>query len=124
MAELTAGPGVVLSPSSGTNNFEFVTASRFERDALISVHGLPDIGAAERDVYLLVTTTNMPERVEPDRATPEHGATVAATHVPSGDGDGDGDGEADHDREAEYDPYATDLSGFDLVARDEPTYVV
>jgi hypothetical protein len=112
LCELSGG-NLTYSPASTQNNFELAVASRFERDAQISVRGLPDPGTAERDVYLLVTTTNMPERVE-QRPPPGPAPDLRAVRGKEDGEDGDG----------EFDPYATDLSGFDLIRRDEPTYVV
>lgn len=107
LVELSGG-GLAFSPSSAFRNMEFVTASEFEREAQISVRGLPDPGTPQRDVYLLVRTANMPARVEP-RPKPEPRQVERRRE----------DGE-----DGEFDPHATDLSGFDLIARDEPTYLV
>jgi hypothetical protein len=116
LVELSGG-GLAFSPASAFRNMEFVNASTFEREAQISVRGLADPGTPQRDVYLLVMTTNMPERVEPrpKPRDPDLQPTVGLSK-PQGENGGGGEGE--------YDAYATDLSGFDLVARDEPTYVV
>ena len=128
LAELSGG-GLDFSPSSAVRNMDFVGASTFVRDAQISVRGLPDPGTPKRDVYLLVKTTNMPARVPPPRPDPDpppdrtrddvaKARAAAATADPDGDGDGNGE------YEPVYDPFATDLSGFDIIARDHPTYVV
>jgi hypothetical protein len=123
LCELSGGPHT-YSPASAAQNFDQVAASTFRREAMISVRGLADPGTPQRDVYLLVVTTNMPARVaqpkRPDRPPP-------ATRRPEpnverrrehGDGDGDGNGEVP------VDPYATDFSGIDLIRELEPTYMV
>ena len=122
LVELSGG-GLVFSPSSAYRNMDFVTASTFARDAQISVRGLPDIGRPQRDVYLLVTTTNMPERIEPQQPPrPEPGPAATATtgirerRREHGERNGGG--------EHEYDASVTDFEGFDRLARDLPTYVV
>lgn len=128
LVELSGGGELNFSPSSASRNMEFVAASTFTRDAQISVRGLPDPGTPQRDVYLLVKTTNMPARVEQPRPEPEPEPTpirsrrqqAAAADGRDDDGDYDGDGKGGCD----IDPHATDLSGFDLIARDHPTYVV
>jgi hypothetical protein len=101
-----SGGGIPFSPSSASSNFDIVAASQFSRAAQVSVHGLPDPGTPERDVYLLVRTTNMPDRVQSPRQVPH---VAAARH-------GDDDGQVD--------PTATDYTGMDLLQRDHPTYVV
>jgi hypothetical protein len=113
LVELSGG-GLTFSPASAFRNMEFSTASTFAREAQISVRGLPDPGTPQRDVYLLVRTTNMPERVgpRPKPDDPDADRRIAALRSRGEEGEG------------EYDPYATDLGGFDLVARDEPTYIV
>jgi hypothetical protein len=101
-----SGGSVPFSPSSASSNFDIVAASEFSRDAQISVRGLPDPGTAQRDVYLLVRTTNMPQRVQPPRQEPR-----AASKEDDGDDD-------------RFDRAATDFSGMELFQRDHPTYVV
>ena len=127
LVELSGG-GLNFSPSSAYRNMEFVSASKFTRDAQISVRGLPDPGTPQRDVYLLVKTTNMPERVEPARPAPDPKPSSRGPRRRDADENGGGreddDGHGEGEEEGEIDPYATDLSGFDLIARDHPTYVV
>lgn len=72
LVELSGVPGLTFTQSSVRRNMEFVEASRFRREAEISVVGLPPLpGEPERrDVYLYVQTDNMPGEVEeedPDR---------------------------------------------------------
>jgi hypothetical protein len=122
LCELSGG-GITFSPASTSSNFELVAASTFRRDALISVRGLPDPGTPERDVYLLVSTTNMPAQVD-QRPPPRDAKPPSIVAVDEGDGDGGGHGDGDGDGDGRFDPSATDFSGFDLLRRDEPTYVV
>jgi hypothetical protein len=70
LVELSSTTGVVFSRASAWNNMNFVTASRVEQSATVSLRGLPGLpGATRRDVYLAVSTHNMPEAPvkNPDR---------------------------------------------------------
>ena len=117
-----SGAGIPFSPSSAYTNMDLAaTASTFVRDAEISVRGLPDIGTPQRDVYLLVATTNMPERIDPAPQKPP-GETPSA--VAKARRRGTDDARSDGEHEPRIDPDATDLDGYDLLARDLPTYVV
>jgi hypothetical protein len=61
LVELSSTTGVFFSRQSAWNNMNFVTTSKFERAATISVKGLPPLsGVPQRDVYLYVTTQNLP----------------------------------------------------------------
>ena len=122
LCELSGG-GHTFSPASASRNFDVVAASTFRREAMISVRDLPDPGTPQRDVYLLVITTNMPERVaQPPRPDPQ--PPDLSRRVRRGDHDRDGDRNGDGDGEVPIDPYATDLSGIDLIRKLEPTYMV
>ena len=65
LVELGGAPGITFPVSSVAQNMNFVSASRFEREAEVSVRGLqPAPGAPpQRDVYLYVQTNNMPAQV-------------------------------------------------------------
>jgi hypothetical protein len=61
LVELSSTTGVLFSRASAWNNMNFVTTSKFEREATINLAGLPALPATPtRDVYLLVVTQNMP----------------------------------------------------------------
>ena len=55
------GPGVNFMRNSVYRNMDFVGASTFTRLSDISVAGLEETPAGERDVYLYVTKENLPE---------------------------------------------------------------
>ena len=59
--------GVTFANSSVYRNMDVVSASRFERDALLSIKGLAPAPAGSRDVYLYIETRNMPARVKDRR---------------------------------------------------------
>lgn len=61
------GGGLVYTNASVYRNMDFVGASRFSREAEISVVGLEPISTLERDVYLAVETINMPKKIESDK---------------------------------------------------------
>lgn len=73
LVELGGAAGVTFSTSSVYRNMDFVIASRFEREAEVSVVGLAARPAPEpqRDVYLYVQTHNMPPRVQPPGGDPD-----------------------------------------------------
>lgn len=54
------GPGHVFLNDSAFRNMNFGTASVFEKDATISIAGLPKSSSGTRDVYLFVDKRNMP----------------------------------------------------------------
>ncbi len=53
--------------SSVYRNMDFVNASRFTREAEVSVRGLTPLNAQPRDVYLYVDARNMPVVIPPDQ---------------------------------------------------------
>lgn len=57
------GPGLNFVRDSATRNMDFVKASRFEREAEISVVGLPGLAVGKRDVFMYVERRNMPREV-------------------------------------------------------------
>jgi hypothetical protein len=59
LVELQGG-GLQFVEKSAILNMNFATASRFEREAEVSVKGLPDLPGGKRDVYLYVEALNMP----------------------------------------------------------------
>lgn len=63
-----SGPGLVFTNRSVHRNMDFATASKFSREAEISVVGLgaDALSRPKRDVYLYVQTMNMPEVVNKD----------------------------------------------------------
>ena len=70
LVELASAGGttaVHFVQDSARRNLDFVHASRFTRDARISINGLAPLGGGggRRDVYIYVKTTNMPEVVVP-----------------------------------------------------------
>lgn len=76
LVELSSTTGVVFSRASAWNNMNFVQTSKFERSATISINGLPALsGALQRDVYLYVSTQNMPLASEPAQGRAVVGAT-------------------------------------------------
>ena len=92
-----SGPYTFLNDSV-YRNMDIVGASRFRRDAEISVEGLGGLpGQNRRNVYLYVDAQNLPERAGPrPRPEPEPGPApglvgVREAHGDGGDG-GDGDG--------------------------------
>ncbi len=62
LVELSSGLPLMFVNNSVYRNMDFVSASKFERDAEISIVNLPPIasGGPKRDVYLYVETLNMP----------------------------------------------------------------
>jgi hypothetical protein len=54
------GPGLNFVRDSASRNMDFVKASRFEREAEISVVGLAALPAPKRDVFMYVERRNMP----------------------------------------------------------------
>lgn len=61
LVELTStGDPINFSQASAWRNMDFETASTFERNAMVSIKGLPDTADGFRDVYLYVKTRNMP----------------------------------------------------------------
>src|SRR5207253_8550297 len=75
----TASPGLTFTSSSVYRNMDVVSASRFQRDALLSVKGLAPAAGGSRDLYVYVETRDMPERVkhapakEPIAVSPQDG---------------------------------------------------
>ena len=62
-----AGTDIFFSRSSAWRNMDVVQASRFERNARISVRGLAPLDpAVPRDVYLYVQTRNLPKELPPE----------------------------------------------------------
>lgn len=59
--------GETFTRSSVYRNMDFVDASRFTREAEISVRGLAPLNPQPREVYLYVETRNMPLVVPPDQ---------------------------------------------------------
>jgi hypothetical protein len=65
LVKLRALTTVKFTNDSTARNMDFVNASRFERDADVSVVGLPDMaGSPRRDVYLYLEVANMPAVVQ------------------------------------------------------------
>ena len=65
LVELSSGLQLVFINKSVFRNMDFVPGSRFEREAEISVVGLPALrGKSTRDVYLYIETANMPRLTE------------------------------------------------------------
>jgi biotin carboxyl carrier protein len=61
LVELSSTTEVLFSRASAWRNMDFASASRFERIAALNIEGLPDLPTVdERDVYLHVTTRNLP----------------------------------------------------------------
>jgi len=62
-----SGPGIQFVSASVYRNMDFVSASRFERDAEITIRGLlPSAGGGQdRTMYLYTELFNMPSRVTP-----------------------------------------------------------
>ncbi|MBN1978226.1 MAG: hypothetical protein JW918_12590 [Anaerolineae bacterium] len=69
-----SGAGLVFSNASVYRNMNFEGASKFTREAEISVLGLRAISSRPRDVYLAVETINMPGQVgrQPERTHVTH----------------------------------------------------
>jgi hypothetical protein len=63
LVELTSTTGLTFTNNSIRRNMSFVSASKFVHRAEISIKGLTPISPLGRDVYLLIDTANMPERV-------------------------------------------------------------
>jgi opacity protein-like surface antigen len=63
----TVTPGITFINDSVYRNMDVVSASRFRRDALLSVKGLKPLSPQPRDVYIYVETQNMPAEVKADR---------------------------------------------------------
>jgi hypothetical protein len=63
---------VHFAQDSARRNLDFVHASKFDRDARISVNGLAPLGGGggNRDVYLYVKTTNMPASIDGGKSPP------------------------------------------------------
>jgi hypothetical protein len=64
------GPGLNFVRDSATRNMDFVKASTVEREAEISVSGLPDLAAGKRDVFMYVELRNMPRHPQPEGEMP------------------------------------------------------
>jgi hypothetical protein len=64
LVEMSAGAPVTFLNDSVYRNMDFVSNSFFERDAEISIKGVPPLpnSKGKRDVYLFVDTTNMPKK--------------------------------------------------------------
>jgi hypothetical protein len=61
----TTDPNLTFLNSSAARNMDFGAASKFTRDALISVQGLRDgYSLAQRDVYIYVERVNVPATVD------------------------------------------------------------
>jgi opacity protein-like surface antigen len=100
LVQLTATTNLKFLNDSAVRNMDFVNASTFERDAEISVVGLPALGGSpRRDVYLYVETANMPARVRRDDRNPSVGGVPAtgfgAATTPGNRPGGDISGELD-----------------------------
>ena len=65
-----SGPGLDFLNDSVYINADVVQASSFQRDADISVVGLGSLGTPDRDVYVYVETTNMPQVIRRPRDEP------------------------------------------------------
>jgi hypothetical protein len=68
LVELSSTGGITpvhFVQDSARRNLDFVHASRFVRDARVSIKGLTPVagGGGRRDVYIYVKTTNMPARI-------------------------------------------------------------
>lgn len=82
LVELTSqGDPVLFTKSSAWRNMDFETASTLERDASISLRGLPDAPGGFRDVYLYVKTKNMPPVGDKPMRLPESKLAEAARVV-------------------------------------------
>lgn len=62
-----AAPGLTFTNSSVYRNMDLVSASRFQRDALLSVKGVAPAPLGSHDLYLYVEAHDMPERVKRDQ---------------------------------------------------------
>jgi opacity protein-like surface antigen len=81
LVQLTATTDLKFLNDSAVRNMDFVNASTFERDAEISVVGLPALaGSPQRDVYLYVETANMPAKVRRDDRDPRGGVVPTTGH--------------------------------------------
>ncbi len=69
LVELSGAAGLKFTPNSVYRNMDFVNASRFSREAEISVLGLgaDALNRPKRDVYLYVETINLPRNLGSDR---------------------------------------------------------
>jgi hypothetical protein len=83
LAELSLSPGspdpVFFSRISAWRNMDFVSASRFERQAEIDILNVPPTPTPQRDIYIYVKAQNMPEKVAPD-----DGRDAASPQDPAG----------------------------------------
>lgn len=100
LVQLTATTNLKFLNDTAVRNMDFVNASTFERDAEISVVGLPALASSpKRDVYLYVETANMPAKVVKGDRDPATGAAGAmqsgATSTPINRPGGDISGELD-----------------------------
>ena len=114
LVELT-GPFTFLNDSV-YRNMAIVGASRFRRDAEISVEGLGGLpGETRRNVYLYVDARNLPARVERE-SQPQPGLSLvdARREDEGGEHEGNGDGE--------FPP--PDLPTIGDLAEERPTYRV
>jgi len=85
LVDLT-GPGVNFLNNSAFRNMDFVQASTFEREAEISVVGLSNLAGGRREVYLYVSTINMPGFTNQSTSDPRRRAgpiTLAAVAQPT-----------------------------------------
>ena len=78
LVDLSAGAGAVgnifFNTASAYRNMNLRPASKLEEEAVISVEGLDPIpGQTERDVYLYVQTSNLPEKYVPPKDDPDGG---------------------------------------------------
>jgi hypothetical protein len=69
---------------SARRNLNFVHASKFEKDARISINGLAPLagGGGQRDVYLFVKTTNMPATIDSGKQPPPPSQDKGMLKVP------------------------------------------
>jgi hypothetical protein len=81
LVELKSSVGLTFTNSSVYRNMDLVSASTFQRDALLSVKGLAPAAAGSRDVYLYVEARDMPERVEPGKPVREKRAALPTYRV-------------------------------------------
>jgi hypothetical protein len=83
-----SGAGLTFTNASVYRNMDFDEASKFSREAEISVVGLKPISSQPRDVYLAVETINMPKKIEVEpNELRRRFAAVAGDVIDSADGD-------------------------------------
>jgi hypothetical protein len=75
----SSAPGLTFTNASVYRNMDLVSASKFKRDALLSVKGLTATPGGARDLYLYVETQDMPERASPT-PPPERTAVPTKAH--------------------------------------------